>query len=191
MKFWDKRAHASCNIQLNYDGLLLSTLNLLIFDILSKCDLLFIICLFHSINNLFKREINLIRLIIHSAFFRFPYFLFQELVAISFAFSKNQFISFLLLSVIFFLLLYSFSLEDLFAIQLSQSSPAGPSLFLSSVTLFLVLFSGIWLSSTKPICSVALYPVSFRVSYAEIFFLVLVPSHHSLFIQCRCYCTRS
>lgn len=102
MKFWDKRAHASCNIQLNYDGLLLSTLNLLIFDILSKCDLLFIICLFHSINNLFKREINLIRLIIHSAFFRFPYFLFQELVAISFAFSKNQFISFLLLSVIFF-----------------------------------------------------------------------------------------
>lgn len=39
-----------------------------------------------------------------------------------------------------------------------------------------------------PIYSVALDPVSYRVTYAEIFFRVLAPSHHLLFIPFRCYC---
>lgn len=94
-------------------------------------------------------------------------------------FFHSLFISFVSLSFI----------RKLFAIRLSQSSPAGPNLAHPSVTIFLTLFLQEFnFLPTNPIYSVALDPVSFRVAYAEIFFRVLAPSHHSLFIPFRCYC---
>lgn len=100
----------------------------------------------------------------------------------------------LLLRVIHFLFFFtsylslSFPLpsysKTFFTIRLSQSSPAGPNLAHPSVTLFLTLFPqefdflppNPYLFCSSRSCK------SFRVAYAEIFFHVLAPSHHSLSI---------
>lgn len=129
--------------------------------------------------------------IIHSVQHHFNYSSyspFYSFLVISFASFTKTFISF------FFTLYLSLSSPFHSFENFLQSDYRNPHLRVQILLIRLSRYFLLYFSQefnflpTNPIYSVALDPVSFRVAYAEIFFRVLAPSHHSLFIPFRCYC---